>query len=236
MTTPASVRYANTGPIAELVVREQIIDGLAELRNSREQLDELTTRFDELQQGTQTEWARQCRDLLLSMLDPESGQLVSVSLGHPDSDAVLPWVGIVDRGASEDIGGATIGDVLRTETERIGDHVTDPTHFRLRKHTTHGTTMNLQVEIATWAVAQEMSIVLQEAVQYVLFRRKGQLAKAGVHDVSMRTEGFSPREDMMPRVSYVPLLVLTCTVQRRMTRVQDNVPWKVSFTYSFASS
>jgi hypothetical protein len=235
MTAPSQPRYANTGPVAEFVIREQIVEGLIELRDSPQQLGELTTRFDSMPQGSETEWSVQCRAMLLHMLDPEGGEFVTVSLGHPSSDATLPWVGIVHRGESEDMAAASMGDVLDVQNEHIGTS-DDLTHFHIRKHITRGVTVSSQVEIAVWAVSAEASVILHEAVQYVLFRRKGHIAAAGVRDMVMRTDGFEPREDMLPRVSYVPTVTLTCSVQRRAVVTRDNIPHQVAITFTFSSS
>lgn len=234
MTQPVGVRYANTGVVAEFVIREQLIEGLAELRASPDQLAELTTRFDALPQGTQSEWATQCRDLLLHMLDPESGELVQVSLGHPANDAVLPWVGIVHRGEAEDPGSALLGDIQLRDVEVTGS-VTDPGRYRLTRHTILGIDLTVQVEVAIWTVSAEATVVLYEAVQYVLFRRKGDMTSAGIREVSMRSDGFEPRNDALPRVMYVPTVNLTCTVQRQARRTKDNLPWKLTASYTFSS-
>jgi len=234
MTQPVAPRYANTGVVAEFVIREQIIEGLAELRNAPDQLAELTTRFDALPQGTESEWSTQCRDLLLHMLDPYSGELVQVSLGHPASDAVLPWVGIVHRGEAEDTSSATLGDIQTRELEVVGS-VDDEPRYRLKKHTITGIDLNVQVEVGIWSVSAEASIVLYEAVQYVIFRRKGQMTSAGIREVTMRADGFEPRNDALPRVMYVPVINLTCIVNRQARSTRDNVPWKLTATLRFAA-
>jgi hypothetical protein len=236
MTAPIRPRYANTAVIPEFVVREQLVLGLAELASSPEQLDEITSRFDALAQGSQDAWREQCRDALVDMLTPTSPNCVHIILGMALSDAELPVIGIVAAGDNEDATSATMGDTLDVQDEKIGDYVSNPGAFHIVRHRAKGVDHVASVEIGIWTTAPETSTILDEAVRYVLFRRKGHLTSAGVRDVQMAATAAMPSPDLAPRVGYVPLIRLTMQYQARLTQTTDGMPWKMTHTFGFTAT
>lgn len=236
MSEPNKPRYANSVIIPEFVVREQLVLGLAELAGSPEQLTELTTRFDALAQGSQADWRKQCRDVLVDMLTPSSPNFVHVVLGIPLSDAELPVIGIVASGASEDTSTASMGDTIDLQYEYIGDQTSNPGAFHIVEHRVKGVDHVASVEIGIWTTAPEASTMLDEAVRYILFRRKGQMTSAGVRDVQMAATAVAPSPDLAPRVGYVPMVRLTMQFQARLTQTTDGMPWKMAHSFSFVTS
>ena len=231
-------RYSDAPMGPEFAIREALINGFAELRNASAELVEFVSRFDNLPQGTQGVWNAQMREALLEVLDPESdNSLKNISLGYPSGDGSLPWIGITIASDAEDTGSATIGDNLVTLYHGIGDAEIDPDNYRLIKHKVKGVDFNASVEVSIWVTSPEMSLMLHEAVNYILMRSKGALAASGIRDTALSSAAFEPSPDMSPREGMVvPITRIALTYQRRWTDTTDPVPTLMTHKFIYRSA
>jgi hypothetical protein len=101
--------------------------------------------------------------------------------------------------------------------------IPQPTH-RVHRITTTGTGWNGSVQVGCWAASPEAALLLQAAVRWAIFRRKGDLAKAGVHDITLSEGGVVPDERLEPRVGYVPMITVAMDWTYRQTRRSGPVP------------
>lgn len=235
MSVPSTAPlYGDGAFVPEFAIREALINGFAELRNSRAQLIEFVSRFDNLPQGSQQEWNAQCMEAIEQVLDPESdNSLRNISLGYPTQDAALPWVGIVLESDSEDTGGATIGDNLVTIYQPIGDPVTNPDGYELVKHKVKGTDYTATISVSVWSTSPEMSFVLHEAIFYILFGLKGSLSASGIREVGFSSSSLDISSALEPRTGFVPLTKCVISYQRRRTVTSDPVPTRMSHRFIY---
>ncbi len=230
---PMRPRYANTPLTAEFVIREQLVEGLVEAAQDPGQLDELVARFDNLLQGSQQQMPIDWRAMLVDYLNPASSNVLRVILGYPPADITLPVVAIGMVGEVEDPTSASLADGLVVLNEKLGDITTNPDGFRIIQHHVRGVDHVTTLEISVWHTAMEGAILLQEAVRYVLFRRKGALTSAGIRNLQMTLNSLQP-DDTMPNVAMVPRIMVTLTYQARQTVSEDPVPHKMTHTFTFS--
>lgn len=238
--------------VPEMDVREVIINGLHELANDREAIEGMVSRTDALRDGSQDDWTAELRAELLAMLDPESDRYVYVKVGYPLSNAHLPCVSIILEGATENQGEANIGDDLNRYTEVQGTFVapvsldnglslaplpnatTTPTPVRVEEVQVKGTGWSSNVQCGCWHVAPEGALLLQAAVRWALFRGKGQLHDAGVHQLSFSEGGVQPDGQMEPRVGYVPMITIHMDWTYRQIRRKTVMPGNIAFTTTYS--
>lgn len=230
-------RYSDAPMGPEFSIREVLINGFAELRNATAQLSEFVSRFDNLPQGSQAEWNDQLREALADVLDPESdNSLRNISLGYPSGDAALPWIGITISSDAEDTGSATIGDNMLTLYHGIGDAEIDPENYRLIRKKVKGVDYNASIEVSVWSTSPEMSLMLHEAVNYILMGNKGELTASGIRDITLSSSAFEPSSELEPRMSaVVPVTRCVLTYQRRWTQTTDPVPTLMEHRFVFRS-
>jgi len=208
MTEPIKHRGSGQTITPELLVRQVLLEGLVELAGDRFRQDELFARVDDMLQGTQDAWAKEMRAALLRMAQPGRKGGISVAVGYPQDEALLPYVSIIGDAGSEEGNQASMGDVL-------GRHFDQDTGTL---YTVIGTEWSSTIQIGSWATVGEESTLLHQLVKHVAFRAKGSLIAAGVRDVSLSESGFAPGEVYYPRVMWVPMLRLTLEWTYRQTR------------------
>lgn len=222
------------GIVAELLVREVLFNGLHELANDEVALAELVQRVDTLRDGSQDTWTADLVAAFRSMMDPASDDYLQFRMGLPFEAGHLPCVSLIKEAGAEDTGGAVAGDVLDEKYVQIGTYDYTPQAGSLptpsvvapvtgtpllEKHTKIGTAWTTTVQVGSWTTSVELSLVLDAAINHVLFRDKGRLAAAGVVDVGL-TEGGSPTDESQQvslRVGYVPLQRVTLDWIRAQT-------------------
>ena len=226
MTTP--IRPYGTGLllVPELLVREVLLEGMAELAGDEFRLDEMFGRKDEaLLTGTATTWLQEMRDIFRTMVEEES-RGIGVGVGYPSEHVHLPYVSIVSSGGGEDDSSATMGNVLSRRGEALGNMADDSA--RAREHTALGLDWRTTVQVGSWTTSPELSTVLHAAVKHILFRLKGRLAVAGVLDVALSDAGFEPDPRFHPRTAYVPVVSVRLGHTMVQTRRVDPAPTKIT--------
>lgn len=215
----------------ELLLRQVLIEGIVELAGDDERLDELFARFDTLLQGSQEEWVADLKAAFLRMAELHAEGGIRVGVGYPLNEAVYPYVSIVTESASEQPGGASMGDVLgRTYTQTGTPSATDPTSSQSTRHTVIGVDYVTNVQVGCWSLAPEESILLNSVVRHLLFRHKGRIVGAGARDVTMSESGFEPNPGMYPRTGWVPVIRCTLDWTLRQTRRTRPVPTRITAT------
>jgi len=250
-TTPRH-RGAAMNIVPELDIRQVILVGLHELANDSAELEALVRRTDDLQEGSQLDWNEALAAELRAMLDPASDRYVFVKVGYPTHAAHLPCVSIVLEAANEDTGEAQMGDVLDIVYRKEGlrefdrgdgtivkelpklDKGTELTPLplmarpiplqRVFQETVLGGGWDSNIQVGCWAVAPETSLVLQAAVRWALYRNKGRLHDAGVHEVGFSEGGETPDERLEPRVGYVPMIRVHLDWTYRQTKRSTKQP------------
>lgn|GEM_PF-4393895 len=222
--------------VPELLMRQMLLEGLFELAGDEEEQTELFERLDDLLQGSQELWAKDVKAQVLKMTERDSRRALHVGISYPGDDAVYPYWSLVLENGSEDQAQATAGDILGVEYEQRGTpSATDPTASRVIRHTHLGTGWTSIVQLGTWAVSSEQSIIVSAIAKHLVLRHKGRLFAAGVHDISFTEGGFQPGE-RWPRIGYVPILRCTMTGTLRQTRRTGPVPTRTTVTSVKGSS
>lgn len=213
--------------VPELAVQEALVIGLHKLVQDEAAVDELVQRLDTLKNGTQDEWTKALREDLRDILDPSSERYVRVNVGYPTTEERLPWLSIIADSGGENVAEAIAGDehhrhyTLTRTTEVSPATAADvpDNESLLIKHAVMGTGEQTTVQVGCWSVAPERSLLLAAAARWAIFHEKGLLAARGVHDISWRTSGMSaPAPELLPRVGYLPLLIVTLSWTYRETR------------------
>lgn len=207
--------HAGMGLSAELLIRDVLANGLHRMVGDREEFDELVERFDTLPGGSQGTWAREQAIAFRRLLDSTGDDYLKLVIGYPTQAGHLPCVSIVKESASEDTGGAVAGDLLAIRFRQVGTYTYTPqvpgaedvTDVPLLEELQlRGTAYTTSLQIGSWTTNQELSLVLDSAVQHVLFKDKGRLNAAGVTDVTFSEAGFPPDSPtrLALEVGYVP--------------------------------
>jgi len=228
MTAPVHQRGAPTSFVPELLVRQVLIEGLHDLGGDRFRLEELFRRVDDLTGGSQVEWLEEFRERFGEILRSEWG--LPVNIGYPDQASHLPCVSVVLSRSDENEGEARCGDLVDVRYEQIGTpEEDDPTTSRTYRHDILGGGWIGTVQVGTWTVAPEESLLISQAVYSALLEGKGRLLAAGVHDLSFSEAGFEPSPDLAARTAYVPTLQCTMRWTRLQTRRTGPVPTRATF-------
>lgn len=231
MTRPVRAMGGGSTLAPELILRQLLLEGLYELAGDAPRLDELFGRVDTLRSADADAWLVELRQEVERMLPGRQSSGLTVRVGYPGQDARWPYVSIVMERDDEDASGATVGDTLSERTEVIGTFdANDASSVRLYTHTVLGCDEKLTLQVGIWTRAPERAAALTAVIQHLLFRHKGDLAKAGARDLSMATSGFAPDPDAYATVGFVPLIRVTMTWTRRQTRTSG--PHPSSWTYA----
>jgi hypothetical protein len=171
-----------------------------------------------------------------------------IRVGYPYATAHLPCLSLVLANASEDPSGANVGDVLGVRVVRTGtlagDDVTvegmvvtagTPGTLKVEHEVQIGTDWSSTVEVGCWAVAPEVSLLVQAAARWALFRGKGQLNESGVYEVRFEEGGAQPDPQLEPRVGYVPIIRCHLSWTYQQTRRGDPVPTFFTQTNCFTA-
>ena len=255
--SPPPHRGAAMDAITELEARSVILRGLHELASDEEAIARIVARTDRLLYGSQADCSRELRNELLAMLTPESDRYITVEVGWPTEHAHLPYVSLVNAGGGENDAETVIGDQLGDASfEVFGDFVPLPTldsglrltptpgqvagtaptpkPVRIEEVRTIGVGWRTQIEVGSWHVAPEGSVLLQAMVRWALFRGKRELEAMGVHELSLSDGGVMPDERLEPRVAYVPTTTLTLLWTYTQVRRREAIPGNVSCTTTFS--
>lgn len=209
-TLPTRHRGAGMNIVPELKVRQVIMEQLYKLASDDIAIDEIVSRADDLRHGTQSQWTADLKAALKDLLDPKSQNPLWVKVGYPLSESELPCISIINESGSEDAKGAVMGDILGEAFQTIG--------AQTYKYTTKGIDQISNVQIGSWATAPELSLLIDAAVRYALFRDgKGPLEAGGVWEVAFTYGGVQPSEELYPRVGYVPMTRVQLTWTYRTT-------------------
>lgn len=251
-------RGAGMNAITELEARSVIIRGLHELASDPENLEAMVRRTDLLLSGSQVDWARELRAELMAMLTPTSDRYVRVGVGWPTSHAHLPYVSLVNASGGENEGEAFIGDILGDASfEKFGEYtppdalpsglkltptpaqMADPTllpkPIQIEEIRSIGTGWRTRLEIGSWHVAPEGSILLHAAVRWALFRGKREFEEMGAHETSLSEGGVMPDERLEPRIGYVPMTSLDILWTYKQIERSAAIPGNVSCNFNFSS-
>lgn len=222
--------------VPELVVQEALVVGLHKLVQDEQALDELVSRVDTLYNGSQDTWTKALRDALREMLDPSSQQYVRVTVGYPRGIEQTPALAVVLEGGGENVAEALCGDegrrtytLTRTYTgnlEATAANVPD-TQSILHRDRIMETGQTSTLQVSAWTTAPERSLLLQAAAKWALFHQKGRMAEQGIHEITWRAGGVEVSPDFEPRISYLPMLILTINWTYRETR-RDVAPNRVT--------
>lgn len=198
--------------MSELQLRRILVEGLVDLAGDEERMDTLFARVDDLLGGTQDDWVGEMKDAFRAMAT--STTRIRVLVGYPPDHTFLPCYSIVESNGAEQPQNAIHGDVWARTVEQEGvvnekDATTgDITEYpRLVQTTTLSMSWSSTVQIGSWAISPEGSVVLQAVARSILDKDKGCLHKAGVHNITLSTPGgFQPDPNRYPLVGYVPLI------------------------------
>jgi hypothetical protein len=197
--------------VPELQLRKVLIDGLVDLAGDDERMDILFGRVDDLLGGTQDDWVSEMKDAFRAMATTTTR--LRVLVGYPPDHAFLPCYSIVESNGSEQSQGTTHADIWKLDVEKEGvvnekDLTGEITEYpRLVQTTTIATPWSSTVQIGSWAISPEGSVVLQAVARAILDKDKGRLHKAGVHNIALSTPGgFQPDPNRYPTVGYVPII------------------------------
>jgi hypothetical protein len=234
VTAPAKHQGSGSSPVPELLVRQVLREGFVEAVEDDLLLTEVFTRQDDLLQGSQDSWLD---DMKASFRRMVLEDVIGIHVGYPDDVARLPYVSIVLEGGLEDEGAAVLGDVLGVDYEAIGtgtDEDGETTYpvdddgvptYRSYQHTVVGCEETTTLQIGTWTLAPEDSLLLHAMVRAVLFRHKRRLEGAGINELTFSDSGFQPGQPPWEgHVGYVPLVRCTMRWTRRQTLRQGPVP------------
>ncbi len=229
MTTPANDAGYGMAYVPELLVRQVLIEGLMELAGDEDRMNELFGRVDSMLQGSQGQWLKDLKAMTREMAERDSRGPAHVRVGYPADDALWPHISIVIEGGSEDAGQATLGDVLGVEYEQRGEpDPDDDTTSRSIRHKRIGVGWTTNLQVGTWAVSPEMSVVVHALVKHLLVRHKTRLSPAGIHEITLSENGFAPDPVRWPRIGYVPYIRCTMIGTLRQTRRTGQVPTRVT--------
>lgn len=221
-------RGAGVNMVPELLLRQVIMDGVVELAADAPRLDELFERVDNLYEGSQYSWSADMRARVREIATTPG--LLRVGVGYPMSPGVIPYVSIVVESGGEQADEAMTGDIANESTVQTGvPSATDPAASSVEAHTVLATGWSTTLQVGVWSRAPEESVLLHSIVREILFREKGRLLTAGVHDVGFTESGFSPEgSPLYPDVGYVPMLRAVMRWTLRSTRREGPVPTRVT--------
>jgi len=222
---------SGAGIVPSLLVREVLIKGLVELASDDVRLSELYQRFDDLRDGTQDQWTQDLKDHLKRLVSYGSAGAVRVGVTYPRTELSLPWVSVLVASGSEDVGQATMGDVMHRRVEKLGAGE----KLRHVEHTIIGSDQTTQIQIGSWAIAPEGSLLLHEAVRNVLMRDKGRLQSAGVLNITLSDGGFEVSSDLTPHVAYVPVMSMSMEWTQHQTSQRERVAFKMSQSVTYSN-
>jgi len=220
------------GPLnVNLLLRQVILEGLAELARDDFRMRELYQRLDDLYAGSQDVWVEETKAELQRVLNLGQPGAVHVATGYPQTAMALPWVSIIQESGNEDEGQACMGNLLRTASEQIGTPTEDDWESaRTIEHRQIGVEWNARVQVGTWTLAPESSLLLHEAVKAAIFLERGRVREAGVLNLSMSEGGMTPEgHELYPRVGYVPICSVSMQWTWRQTK-RTKVPTRVRLT------
>jgi len=216
---------AGMSVVPELLVREVLLAGLVEVAGDTTRINEIVGRFDIDPRGGDRvrRWSEELRAAIRTL-----PARVRCAVGYPEDRAQAPYLSVVLEGGSEDSRGAVAGDVLGYHYYPRGDG-------RAEYQKVIGIDETSTVQVGAWATAPEESLLLLEVARNVLFRDKGRLYDAGVHEVAFSHGGDEPNPERFPWTGYVPVLRCTMTWTRRQTRRVGLVPTQASWTTNFSN-
>jgi hypothetical protein len=225
----AGHRGAGIDIVPELLIREVLLYGFRELCGDAFRMDKLFHRVDDLLGGTQEEWAQDLKNALLRMAKPADRGALRIGVGYPTTAIVTPYVSIVLESGAENTAEAAVGDVLSRASHVIGTLRSDDERAaRVIESTTLGVGWQSTIQIGSWSRVPEESLLLHAAVRQILFRDKGRLVAAGVHEVGFTDTGFAPSRDEYPDTGYVPVLRCSISWTLRDVRRLSPVPTRVN--------
>lgn len=213
---------------AEFLLRQVLVEGLVELAGDRVRLRELVARSDTLRQGSQVEWVDDHLALVDELVQIGAPGGLTIGVGYPPDDAHLPYVGIVKASASEQPGGASCGDVIGIAFDlQSTPTAADFNSTVSTRVTTIGVDVTTSLQVSTWATTPDASMLISAIVRHLVFRHKGRLEGAGVHEVTTSESGFEPSPQLYPRTGYVPVLNVSLEWTYRQARRTRRVPTRV---------
>lgn len=219
MTAPAIHSGSGFLNAPEMLIRQVLLEGLQELAGDQPRQRELFARPDDLEQGSQEEWVEDAMAFLLSLSTPGAGGW-NVGIGYPPDTMQLPYASIVIDNAAEQPGGATVGDILHTDLERTGQG----SSLVLTRHVVKGVDYASNIQVGCWCTSPEGASILLSIVRHLLFRHKGRMTAAGIHDISTSESGFAPDPALYPRTGYVPVIKVSLDWTLRQTVRTSPVP------------
>ncbi len=239
--------------VTELDVRAVVVTGLHALVSDEEAIRSIIRRSDALAFGSQERWEREMRRAVLDLLSPDGDRYVQVGVGYPTPEIRLPFVSIVKESGGENDAEAVCGDRLsESRSDIVGewtpgpsldglplwplpDGTSPPVPPQIDTVQPIGGGYRSTLQVACWSVSPEESILLHSMVWWTLFRGKGELVDAGVHEVRLSDSGFVPDERMDPRVGYVPTIRVDLSSTYQQLRRTRAVPGVVILTNQFTN-
>jgi len=204
--------------VPEFAVRAALKRGFLELEQDEEQQRQLATRVMELYGvGEDDEWLTDALDQFGRWFDPTTPEHVKIDIGYPWDAAVLPYVSIMNAQGVEDAGSAVMGDVQTKQ----GEFVYEGGVRRVHQHTVQGNEWTTRIQIGSWTRAPVSSILLHSMITQIVFGSKGQLAPAGILEMSLADGGVTPDRQLYPDTGYVPILTATLRWTRYATTRRD---------------
>jgi len=215
---PNHSRGAAVNIVPELMIRQILKEGIVSLAADEPRLDEMFGRVDDLYAGSQDQWTDDMKAGVRRIVS--TPDMLRVGVGYPTTIAVLPYYSIVIESGGEQSDEATTGDVASVTYQQTGvPSATDPTASQSIEHKTLATGWSTTVQVGTWSRAPEESVLLHSVSREVLFRDKGRLLEAGVHDVTFTESGFAPDQSpLYPDCGYVPMLRVVMRWTLRTTK------------------
>lgn len=226
MTSPKQVGAIHN-IVPSLALQEIITIGFAMLAQDEYAIGEVVRRVDELKRGTQDPWTLAMREEVRKLADPSEQQCAQVFIGDPAGIEHLPCVAISENGGNENTSEAVAGDEHHRFYELVRETSIDPplpetvpdNESICIRHQVMGTGANTTLEASCWAVVPERAILLQSMVIWCVTNPtlKGRLKGAGVHDITWRTGGTRPAQQLEPRLGVLPNVTVTLSWTFRQT-------------------
>lgn len=217
--------------VPELLMRQVIEEGAVALAGDPTRLSELFYRPDDLFGASSASWTEGMKKALLAMISetPTRGGL-TVSVGYPMREAVLPCISLVTESDgendSEGLAGNNGGQAWRTTGIPVDP--ADPAASRAL-YRTEAWGWRTVVQVGAWSTQPEGAALLSTLARYLLLTGQGQLSAAGVHELSVDGSGFEPTEHpLYPAIPYVPLLRVTLLWTLRATGRIEPQPRRVT--------
>lgn len=198
-------RSATMAQAPELVVRQVLLEQVRTLVADEELQGMLFGRADDLEQGSQNDWAREMMSAF-QQLAPRIKAMVS----YPPDEADLPLYSVVVTDGSEDTAVSHVGDTIRRTSEMVGTwSATSDEATKVYDHIEKGVGWSCTAQIGSWSVRPEESLLMHSIAKWAMFQGKNGLTRMGAMDVGLSESGLSPDgSGRYPHVAWVPMVMV----------------------------